>query len=145
MFRNKPEYCQLYVICGGKLVHLREDNDEGIIEDDQGVLVAKLKEKSSLRVWFGKMFTESNSNENKANNALTEAESPELGGDPWKRHEQEVEEYFQELLYSYRDDDDLDTGETSDMRGSPMKSDIPELADSTKVTSNVVLFIRGCV
>ncbi|KAI4382072.1 hypothetical protein MLD38_008079 [Melastoma candidum] len=134
VFRNKPEYCQLYVICGGNLVHLREENDEGIIEDDQGTLVAKLKEKSSLRVWFGKMFTESNTTENKANNAFAGAESPELGGegDPWKRHEQEIEDYFQELLSSYREDEDLDTGETGDMRGSPTRSDIPELADSNK-------------
>ncbi|GFS39547.1 U-box domain-containing protein kinase family protein [Actinidia rufa] len=47
--RHKPDFCELFMICGGKLVFMREENNEGIVEDEQGVMVVKFKEKGSFR------------------------------------------------------------------------------------------------
>ena len=32
--RHKPEFCELFVICGGKLISLGEENGEGIMEEE---------------------------------------------------------------------------------------------------------------
>ena len=55
---HKPDFCELFVICGGRLVFLRGENDKGTMEDDQGVIVAKLREKASFKGWLAKIFNE---------------------------------------------------------------------------------------
>ncbi|XP_058069356.1 LOW QUALITY PROTEIN: putative U-box domain-containing protein 50 [Magnolia sinica] len=58
--KHKPNYCELFITCGGKLVRLREENEEGYLEDEEGVVIAdmrkKMKEKSSSRGWLEKML-----------------------------------------------------------------------------------------
>ncbi|KAF2285282.1 hypothetical protein GH714_042324 [Hevea brasiliensis] len=39
--QHKPNFCEFFIICGGKLVLLRGESEEAIMEDDQGVNVAK--------------------------------------------------------------------------------------------------------
>jgi hypothetical protein len=57
--QHKPDFCAFYIICGGKQVLLRGHNDEGTMEDDEGVMVANMREKAYLRGWLGKMFADS--------------------------------------------------------------------------------------
>ncbi|XP_043713877.1 putative U-box domain-containing protein 50 isoform X2 [Telopea speciosissima] len=54
--RNKPSFCEVYIICGGKSVFLREENVEGYMENERGTMVSKMKEKGSMIGWLGKMF-----------------------------------------------------------------------------------------
>lgn len=55
VYKHKPEYCELFMLCGAKLVFLKKQNEEEYLEDEQGV---KLKEKSSLKGWLGKKITD---------------------------------------------------------------------------------------
>ncbi|XP_045809464.1 putative U-box domain-containing protein 50 isoform X2 [Trifolium pratense] len=45
--QHKPSLCELFIICGGKQVFLRGNNDEKIMEDDSGVMVAKMRDKNT--------------------------------------------------------------------------------------------------
>lgn len=127
--RHKPDFCQLYLISAGKLVHQRWEGEDGIMEDDQGVTVAKLKEKSIFKGWLGKMF---NDNISLERNSTSTPPSPANSDSPdlhcqWERYAEEIEAYFQELLISCKEDDNFeDHG-----MGSPVKPEVPEDAITT--------------
>ncbi|KAI3442321.1 uncharacterized protein J3R85_001252 [Psidium guajava] len=127
--RQKPDFCQLYLICTGKLVHQRWEGEDGIVEDDQGVMVAKFKMKSSFKGWIGKMF---NGNISPERNFSFAPPSPVFSDSPdsqsqWERYAEEIEDYFQELLISNKEDDNFEDRGTA----SPVKPDAPEDADIT--------------
>ncbi|XP_042508956.1 putative U-box domain-containing protein 50 isoform X2 [Macadamia integrifolia] len=106
--RHEPSFCELYIICGGKLVFLREENDEEYMEDERGVMVAKMKEKGgSVKSWFGKMFIDSAANHEPhalgrsyhhrsapPTSAAMDTESVS-SPDWWEDYAPEVESYFQ--------------------------------------------------
>ncbi|KAL9241393.1 hypothetical protein vseg_015511 [Gypsophila vaccaria] len=104
--RNKPDYCELHILCSGKLVFLKEENDEWHIEDEQGVVVAKSKQKVSLKGWFGKMLSHGQQGKPSlcpSSGSLTsiEPDSPvSRNANQWETHEHEIEEYLKELLGS---------------------------------------------
>ncbi|KAL6959500.1 hypothetical protein U1Q18_039650 [Sarracenia purpurea var. burkii] len=83
--RHKPEFCELFIICGGKLVFPRGENKQGI------------KEKGTFRTWLGKMLPETATDERSLRNSPS---SSTINGssDQWENHEQEIESYFHHLL-----------------------------------------------
>lgn len=94
-----PDFCEFYIVSGGKLMHLREEEDaEGIMEDDQGMIItAKTRDKCSFKGWLGKiMFSEST----KAPLPINQIDGPQ---NQWEDHVQEIENYFQQLLSSNAD------------------------------------------
>ncbi|XP_074308532.1 putative U-box domain-containing protein 50 isoform X1 [Silene latifolia] len=106
--RNKPEYCELYILCSGKLVVIKDENEEGHIEDEQGVVMGKLKQKGSLKDWLGKMLHHSSSHgksqicpSSRASTTTVDSDSPvSRNVNQWETYEHEIEEYLKELLGS---------------------------------------------
>ncbi|KAL0343003.1 UNVERIFIED_CONTAM: putative U-box domain-containing protein 50 [Sesamum angustifolium] len=108
VLRQKPDFCNLFVICGGRLVFLREENDEGFIEDDRGMMVAKLRKNHSIKTWFGKMCLE-----NAANNSSPSSSRINDSAHQWEKWSQEIEQYANELLSTHEEEEgkiDLDSG-----------------------------------
>ncbi|KAI3794351.1 hypothetical protein L1987_36981 [Smallanthus sonchifolius] len=100
--KKKPDFCELYLTSGGKLFYLKERNNEEIIEDDQGEMVAKLnKKRDSFKGWIGKLFPE-NAKNNQTSSSLTRTDS----NANWEECAEEVEEYFNHLLDSHVDDEE---------------------------------------
>ncbi|CAN4126786.1 unnamed protein product [Withania somnifera] len=105
--RQKPEYCELYIICGGKLVFLKEGNNyEGLIEDDQGINVAKSRSMSqSFRDLVIKMFPENSSRfKNQCDSPTCSSSSTTTTSngsfDQWEKYKEEIENYMCQLLSS---------------------------------------------
>ncbi|KAL6222827.1 hypothetical protein ACLB2K_006217 [Fragaria x ananassa] len=117
---HKPDFCELFVICGGRLVFLRGENDKGTMEDDQGVIVAKLREKASFKGWLAKMFNETSATS--PDGTTADANSPTNSQNSWECHVQEIEDYFQHLL-SLKLEEDSEQ-EKDDVPNNPMESDM---------------------
>ncbi|XP_011099977.1 putative U-box domain-containing protein 50 [Sesamum indicum] len=108
VLRQKPDFCNLFVICGGRLVFLREENEQGFIEDDRGMMVAKLRKNHSIKTWFGKTCLE-----NAANNSSPSSSGINDSAHQWEKWSQEIEQYANELLSIHEAEEgkiDLDTG-----------------------------------
>ncbi|XP_052196271.1 putative U-box domain-containing protein 50 isoform X1 [Diospyros lotus] len=95
----KPEFCELFIVCGGKLVFLRGATNEGFTEGDQGVMATKLKEKGSFNGWLGKLLPESATNERNLGSSRVASMNND-STDQWEYQEKELESYFYELLSS---------------------------------------------
>ncbi|EOX91927.1 U-box domain-containing protein kinase family protein, putative [Theobroma cacao] len=93
----KPHFCELYIICGGKLVVLKGNIDEGFMEDDQGIMVAKIGEKPSLRNLLGKIFSE-NSSSRRQKCSCPPPSNQDSPKNQWEDNVQELDNYFQHLL-----------------------------------------------
>ncbi|KAK6258778.1 hypothetical protein QQP08_001094 [Theobroma cacao] len=93
----KPHFCELYIICGGKLVVLKGNIDEGFMEDDQGITVAKIGEKPSLRNLLGKIFSE-NSSSRRQKCSCPPPSNQDSPKNQWEDNVQELDNYFQHLL-----------------------------------------------
>lgn len=109
--QHKPDFCEFYIICGGKQVFLRGQTDqEEIMEDDQGVTVARMRDKSSLKSWVGRLMSsdQTNSPERNSRHSPTSSSNlePPSSQNQWEIHVQEIESYFQQLLSSDLDADD---------------------------------------
>ena len=72
------------------------------MEDDEGVMVANMREKASLRGWLGKMFADTPDRNSRSSSTLQSPNSQ----NQWESHAQEIESYFQQLLSSDLDGDD---------------------------------------
>ncbi|CAN8264237.1 unnamed protein product [Cochlearia groenlandica] len=79
VYQNKPEFCEFYIICGGKMVSLKRDNDVN----------------NNIRSWIGKMFYDPGRNldRSSANN-----DDPTASESSWDKNLPEIENYFQQLL-----------------------------------------------
>ncbi|KAA8530751.1 hypothetical protein F0562_005481 [Nyssa sinensis] len=145
--RLKPDFCELFIVHEGKLVFLRQENNEGFIEDDQGIMIAKVRERSSFRGWLGKMFSETAANEK---NHVTSPSSSTSNGSPdqWENYVQEIENYFHQLL-STNSDEDQDHGMENDIsQTSPTEPDMPEnmsAADKIKVLRSKICKARKVI
>ncbi|KAF4402175.1 hypothetical protein G4B88_017687 [Cannabis sativa] len=116
--KNKPDFCELFIICGGKLLSIKGENKRGIMEDDQGVMVAKFREKGSFKDWLGKIFIppQPNSLEKNPRRLLSSLsinlDSPS-SQTQWENCVEEIEEYYQHLLslnldHEAKDEEDVD-------------------------------------
>lgn len=128
--RNKPEFCELYILCRGKLVFLKEENEEeGHMEDEHGVVVAKLKNRGSLRDWFGKMLLSSSNSHGKSpacpsSHASMDTNSS-ISRNHWENYEQQIDEYFQELTSRSDLGEERENNGLSLSMNSPIEQDIP--------------------
>lgn len=142
VFQNKPDFCELYIICGGKQVFLKGQNDEGIMEDDQGVVVGKVKDKASFKDWIEKIFTDPSAHSSKRNSRLSPTSSIDLdtrnSQNQWETHVEEIESYFQLLVAS-----DLDEDNNHDQdNNNPTESDLPEYTDSNLCLAEKIESLR---
>ncbi|TKY69960.1 putative U-box domain-containing protein 50 [Spatholobus suberectus] len=99
--QHKPAFCELFIICGGKQVFLRGKNDEKIMEDDHGVMVARMRDKVTFKDWLDKWFNDKTNDpqDRSASLSSTNSESPE-NQNHWEFYLQEIDNYYQELLSS---------------------------------------------
>lgn len=102
---HMPDYCELFIICGGKLVSLKGENDEGIMEDDQGVKFAKMRERVNFGNLWTKMFSGNGRNPNRLSicSRAPDADSP-YSQSTWENCVREIENYFQHLSSLNLDD-----------------------------------------
>lgn len=103
--RQKPEFCELFIICGGKLVFLREGNNEGLIEDDQGIMVANSRSmRQTFRDLVIKMFPENTSklkNQYDSSSSSSSTTTTNNGSfDQWEKYKEEIENFMCQLLSS---------------------------------------------
>lgn len=130
--RKKPEFCDLYILCRGKLMILKEENEEeGHIEDEQGVMVAKMRPKASFKGWLGKMLSHGNGKSPVCPSSCSPTASSDSNSpmNQWDRYEQEIDEYSQELLVLRSKSSSGEVRENGEenclSRNSPTEQDIP--------------------
>ena len=115
---------------------LKGQNDEGIMEDDQGVVVGKVKDKTPIKDWIEKFFTDPSAHSSKRNSRFSPTSSMDLdtrnSQNQWETHVGEIESYFQLLGSSDLDEDNNHDQDNS----SPTESDMPEYIDTD---SNLVI------
>lgn len=99
--RQKPEFCELFIICGGKLVFLKEGNNEGLFEDDQGIMAAKSRSmRQSFRDLVIKMFPENSSRFKNQCDSPSSSSTSSGEFDQWEKYKEEIENYMCQLLSS---------------------------------------------
>ncbi|KAJ7943737.1 Kinase family protein [Quillaja saponaria] len=145
--QNKPEFCELYIICGGKQVFLKGNNDEKIMEDDNGVMVAKLRDKLSFRDWLGKMFLENLINSPGRSSRRLSPSSTNLGSpgsqNQWEFNLQEIENYFQELLSSNLIEEEGIEQDNDVLQISPTEPDLSEQNNSNMSVAEKIEILKG--
>ncbi|PIA52280.1 hypothetical protein AQUCO_01000271v1 [Aquilegia coerulea] len=130
--RLKPDYCEIFLICGGKLVFLREENDEGYVEDGQGVMVAKLKERASFKGWFGKLFTD-NASTSFSSYSRRDQNHHVGPSDPQEIYRENIEKYLHFLTTLQLSDEDCEEENGASIR-SP--SELAKLDYTDLISSN---------
>ncbi|XP_027348106.1 putative U-box domain-containing protein 50 [Abrus precatorius] len=100
--QHKPAFCELFIICEGKHVSPRMKNDEIMMEDVDGVKVAKMREKINFKDWLERMFIDKtvDSQHTGSSESFTFSTNlePHLNQNQWEFSFQEVENYLQELM-----------------------------------------------
>lgn len=128
--KHKPDFCELFIIYGGKLVFLRGENKKGIMENGEGVMIAKLREKNGFKGWLEKMFIENPSNSlerdtHRSHSSPTALDSPS-SQNQCEIHMKEIENYYQHLLSLNLDDEeeeDCGQEENEDSQTNPMEAE----------------------
>ncbi|RDX88580.1 putative U-box domain-containing protein 50, partial [Mucuna pruriens] len=102
--QHKPASCELFIICGGKQVTLREKNDEILImEDYNGVKIASMRDKTNFKYRLERMFfdkpihSQHRSSCQSPTTSSTNLDSY-LNQNQCEFSFQEIENYLQELL-----------------------------------------------
>lgn len=121
---------------------LRAENDERIMEDNQGLKVAKIKDGFiNFKAWFDRMLPESLMDLRRRPSNL----SPSSMRNQWEQNAEEIERYFQHLLSLNLDefeDCEENTNDTTTVENiSPMEAEMKKLANSNMVTQCHILFI----
>ncbi|CAH8374980.1 unnamed protein product [Eruca vesicaria subsp. sativa] len=88
IYQNKPDFCEFYIICGGKMVMLKRESDVN----------------NNIRSWIGKMFHDHGRNLDRSSNSN---DDPTASGSPWDKNLQEMEIYFQQLLSLNLEEEDV--------------------------------------
>lgn len=100
--KHKPDFCELSIICGGRLVSLRDASSEGCIEAEEEFTVddmrKKMKEKGSLRGWIERILP----NYGTSSVASNSPRGSPLGqlrkdSEKWENCVEEIENYLQWL------------------------------------------------
>ncbi|KAH0996046.1 hypothetical protein GBA52_019910 [Prunus armeniaca] len=120
---HKAESCDLFIICGGKEVFLRGENDQIIMEDDKGVMVAKLKDKVSFKFFIEKMFLE---NRRSPFASSTRKDSSSMQNH-WQNCVQEIEMYYQKLCSNLDGEEDYEQETGNSQQPSPTEAIMLEI------------------
>ncbi|KAK4263084.1 hypothetical protein QN277_028556 [Acacia crassicarpa] len=150
--QHKPEFCELFILCGGKQVFMRGSNDEKILEDDYGVVVARIRDKKTFMDWLEKVFPERNSIDSPdsrisprsaASTSLSASmASPGSLQNQWEVHQQEIETYFQDLCSSNMNFDEqieLEEQDSDVSRISEIQLDDVRQQNYSKLKRNEIL------
>ena len=118
------------------------------MEDDRGVMVAKLRQKGSFKDWLGKFFipNQPNSLENNPRRLLSSSSSnldSPSSQTQWENYVQEIEDYFQHLLSLNLDEEvcDRQENETFDQQSPVVELGSAEYADCDLVRIIILLKI----
>ena len=96
VYQNKPDFCEFYIICGGKMVMLKRENDAN----------------NNIKSWIGKMFHDPGRNLDRSSSGNDDDSAGR--GSPWDKNLQEMESYFQQLLSLNLEEDDVEETEEDD-------------------------------
>ncbi|XP_054823196.1 putative U-box domain-containing protein 50 isoform X1 [Prosopis cineraria] len=102
--QHKPDFCELFILCGGKQVFMRGSrNDEKIMEDDNGFVVARMRDKITFKDWLEKVLPEGKVDspaDSRSRRGLAASMESPGSQNQWEFYRQEIETYFQDLLSS---------------------------------------------
>ncbi|KAK4842888.1 hypothetical protein QYF36_001296 [Acer negundo] len=138
--QNKPDFCEFFILCGGKLVFL----NEGIVEDDQGTTLAKMRDKSNCTTWLASLFTDNNNSLGRnSGRPSKDLHSPDsLNQYQWQS--EEIEKYFQHLLSLNLDQENFELEDDHDLQTtSPIEPDLPENSDSNMSVAEKTEYLRS--
>ncbi|TKY58719.1 putative U-box domain-containing protein 50 [Spatholobus suberectus] len=100
--QHKPAFCELFIICEGKQVTPRVKNNEIIMEDDNGVKIASMRDKINFKDWLERMFFDKTIDSQPRSSCGSSTSSTNLESylnqNQWEFSFQEIENYLQELL-----------------------------------------------
>ncbi|XP_027178324.1 putative U-box domain-containing protein 50 [Coffea eugenioides] len=130
---KKPNFCELFVIFNGKLVYLKEETNEGFIEDDQGVIVARIKERPSFKGWIGKFFPENANGKNHCESPSSSSASNGGTPDQWEKYGEEIEKYFNELSSSIANEGNSEEANDTSISISPELNMAENMAAAEKI------------
>ncbi|KAJ9177502.1 hypothetical protein P3X46_012718 [Hevea brasiliensis] len=135
--QHKPNFCEFFIICGGKLVLLRGESEEAIMEDDQGVNVAK---RGNIKTWLGKMFTEGrNSSRMSASSKCLESKNSQ---NQWENCALEIHNYYEHLL-SLNLDEEICEEENEILQAGPLEAVVQDPTDSTMSVASKMEVMRS--
>ncbi|KAL8167361.1 hypothetical protein V2J09_008860 [Rumex salicifolius] len=133
LHRNKPDSCDVYILCGGKLLFTREENQnqQEQIEDEEQ---SEMKQKPNFKGWLGKVLTSGKttpfpSSSSTYSSSLPSPSQPANNYEfpesksQWKMCSQEIEDYFQQLLQE-NDDNNHVVEDEYFCRNSPIEADV---------------------
>ena len=116
------------------------------MEDDQGVIFAKLREKGSFKDWLGKMFIPNSPNSQGQRNprrilsssSMISLDSPSTQS-RWESYAQEIEDYFQHLLSLNLDEQDCVEEESESVQQQSLMVELatPEHAETDLVICQI--------
>ncbi|KAK2656594.1 hypothetical protein Ddye_009646 [Dipteronia dyeriana] len=141
--QNKPDFCEFFILCGGKLVFL----NEGIVEDDEGTTLAKMRDKANFRTWLARVFTDNSLGRNSGplSPSSKDLHSPDSLKDQWQS--QEIENYFQHLLSLNLDQENFELEDDHDLQTTtspnPIEPDLPENSDSNMSVAEKTEYLRS--
>ncbi|XP_045809463.1 putative U-box domain-containing protein 50 isoform X1 [Trifolium pratense] len=139
--QHKPSLCELFIICGGKQVFLRGNNDEKIMEDDSGVMVAKMRDKVTFKDWLDKMFSDK-TNDYSQNRLSASPSIINLVQNQWEFYLQDIENYYQELLSSNLEEGSY-VQDNDNSHISPIEPHVTELNNSNKNTTGKIEIMKN--
>jgi hypothetical protein len=147
----KPDFCELFIICGGKQVSPRVNNGEITMEDGSGVKVAKMRDKTNFIDWIEKVFCDKtiDSNERVSSRSSTSSTNLEahLDQNQWEFYVQEINNYFQELLSLNFEGENCEQEFDDDSCISPIDAYVQQLKNSddkvTKFMFDIKKFISA--
>ncbi|WJX61849.1 hypothetical protein P8452_46901 [Trifolium repens] len=139
--QHKSSLCELFIICGGKQVFLRGNNDEKIMEDDSGVMVAKIRDKVTFKDWLDKMFSDK-TNDYSHNRLSASPSTINLVQNQWEFYLQDIENYYQELLSSNLEEGSY-VQDNDDSHISPIEPHVTELNSSNKNTTEKIEILKN--
>ncbi|XXG49135.1 hypothetical protein AAC387_Pa02g3401 [Persea americana] len=143
--KHKPDFCELSIICGGRLVSLRDASSEGCIDAEEFTvddMRKKMKEKGSLRGWierilpnYGTSSVVSNSPRGSPHGQLRE------DSEKWENCVEEIENYLQWLSLNSPAKDIEEEDGTLEL--SPMEQQEREDRDSKMTTPQKIEALKA--
>ncbi|XP_058774344.1 putative U-box domain-containing protein 50 [Vicia villosa] len=132
--QHKPDFCELFIICGGKQVSPRVKNDEITMEDDSGDKVAKMRDyKTNIKDCIARIFCDktidSNQGCSSSSRSSTSSES-QIDQNEWEFYIREIDNYFQELLSLNTDEGVCGQYNDDDSYFSPIEPFVQQLKNS---------------